>query len=471
MELVKRHPLAAITVLAAALRLPWLAVESLWYDETFTAWLADLPISRLIDATMGDVHPPTWYLIEWGMVRTFGNSEFSLRLVSGLAGVALVPVVYRLAAALGMTRRQQIAAALVTALAPFAVYYSTEARPYSLLMLAAALATLGLIERRWWLLVLGSVAALYLHNLAALYVAALAWLALYRYGKSSASAVALAFGTIALAWFPWFWFGLLPQTADVSNGFWVRPPTHGTPFYILSSLLFGQSGFIAVNTGLLAALLLLLARWDWSIAGLVFMPLALAVIASVVWRPVLIVRVMAPIAPILFIVVASALERRPLLSGLALVTVAVWFFNFVVHPDVGRPPAFHNLDSLVADLQPGDALYHGNLASYISMKYYLPDTPQTVWPQASDLSQSLTARTKKAMGMDQARFEAVKCNYRRWWVITASNPTTAPAEREYLTDLLARNDGQQVDIIKQSDLLDARVWLIKPNCRQEVAHG
>ena len=468
MALIKRYPLAAVTLLAASLRLPWLAVESFWYDETFTAWLAGLPLPHLIDATMGDVHPPTWYLIEWGMVQLFGNSEFSLRLVSALAGIALVPALYYLAAALGLDRRHCIITALVAALSPFAIYYSSEARPYSLLMLAAVLATLGLVERRWWLLIAGSVAALYLHNLAALYIAALGWLALYRY-KASAP-VFISFGVIALAWLPWFWFGLLPQTTDVSNGFWVRPPTYGTPAYILTALLFGQIGFVALNAGLLAGLLLLLANWNWSLAGLVFMPLALAVIASVMWRPVLIVRVMAPVAPILFILVATALDRRPLLATLALATVAVWFTAYIASPDVGRPPAFYHLDALTTNLRPDDGIYHGNLASYISMKYYLPDVDQIVWPQASDLSQSLTARTKSAMGMDQADFEAIKCEHARWWIITASNPTTAPAERDYLTHLLTTYDGRQVDILKQSELLDARLWLVEPACQEMTAH-
>lgn len=475
MELVRRavslskgRPLAAATLLAAALRLPWLAVESFWYDETFTAWLAGLPLSRLIDATMGDVHPPTWYLIEWGMVRLFGSSEFSLRLVSALAGIALVPAVYHLATALGLTRRQQITAALVTSLAPFAIYYSHEARPYSLLMLACTLATYATLKRRWWLLFVAAVAALYLHNLAALYVAALGWLALYRY-RFTAPVIA-TFSAIALAWLPWLLLGLLAQTADVSNGFWVRPPTYGTPAYILTSLLFGQAGFIALNAGLLAGLLLLLARWDWPMAGLVFMPLALAVIVSVVWRPVLIVRVMAPIAPVMFVLVATALDRRPLLAGLALFTVAVWFTAYMVHAEVGRPPAFYHFDALAANLRPGDGIFHGNLASYISLHYYLPDVDHVVWRQANDLSQSLTDQTKIAMQMNQASFEAVKCRHDRWWIITASNPTTAPAERQYLTDLLAANNGQQVDIIQQSDLLDARLWLVEPACGEMAAH-
>ncbi|NJN95677.1 MAG: hypothetical protein HC875_16980 [Anaerolineales bacterium] len=215
---------AFITALTALLRLPTLGLESFWYDETFTAWLAGLPLPNLVAATMGDVHPPTWYLIEWGMAHALGASEFSLRLVSALAGIALVPAVYRLASTFNVQRSNvPLAAALVTALAPFAVYYSQEARPYSLLMLVTTLATIGLLERRWWLLVAGSVFALYLHNLAVLYVAALVWLGLHRWRLEWR--MLGSFGLIGMIWSPWLIFGLLHQVSDVQNGFWVRPIT------------------------------------------------------------------------------------------------------------------------------------------------------------------------------------------------------------------------------------------------------
>lgn len=452
---LRRHPLLAITLLAAALRLPTLALESLWYDEIFTAWLAGLPISNLITATLGDVHPPTWYLIEWVVSHTLGTGEFSLRLVSALAGVALVPAVWRLAAALDLPRE---AAALVTALAPFGIYYSQEARPYSLLMLATTLATVGLLERRWWVLVLSASVALYLHNLAALYVAALVWLGLYRW--RSEWRMGGSFLLIGMIWSPWVILGLLHQVSDVQNGFWVRPPDLGTPAYILATLLFGQAGFIAVNAGLLSGLLLLLADWRKRIelTGLVVVTLGLGVILSVLIAPVLIVRVMAPLAPILYALVAPVISRHRLIASLALVTVVIWLAAYWLSPNVGRPPAFQGFENF--QLEKGDGIFHGNLASYITMRYYLPNVPQVVWRQANDLSQSLTDQTKEAMGMEQTTFESVKCQRPRWWIVTASNPTTAPAERAYISRLLTTYHGVQQAVIKQNELMDARLWLV-----------
>jgi len=363
----------------------------------------------------------------------------------------------------------QSAAALVTALAPFAIYYSQEARPYSLLMLAAALATVGLLERRWWLFISATVLALYLHNLAVLYVAALAWIGLYRWRLEWRMLGSLALS--GMIWLPWLLWGLLGQANDVQNGFWVRPPNIGTPAYILTALFWSESAaFLAVAAGLLTGLLLLLADWrkQLELAGLVAIPLGLAVILSVAVAPVLIVRVMAPLAPALYCLVAPALARSRLVAALALVAVTVWISAYWLSPNVGRLPAMQGMGKLALEYKPGDGIFHGNLASYITMRYYRPGIPQVVWKQADDLSQSLTDQTKAAMGMNQTTFETVKCQRPRWWIITASNPTTAPAERAYINDLLASNHAEQQAVIKQAELVDARLWLIdtRPVCAQ-----
>src|SRR5690606_16059505 len=61
----------ALFILAFALRVVGMWIPQLWYDENFTLILARLPFDRMIAATAGDVHPPLWYLIEWGWLRLF----------------------------------------------------------------------------------------------------------------------------------------------------------------------------------------------------------------------------------------------------------------------------------------------------------------------------------------------------------------------------------------------------------------
>src|SRR5271169_1273364 len=89
-------PLAALTVLAAVLRLSTLDLQSFWYDEAFT------PVHVLhpsLWATLRSmVHtentPPLWYVLAWADARVLGTGEVALRLPSALAGIATVPVAW-----------------------------------------------------------------------------------------------------------------------------------------------------------------------------------------------------------------------------------------------------------------------------------------------------------------------------------------------------------------------------------------
>jgi len=136
-------PLAALILLAAALRLATLTEQGFWYDEAFT------PVHVLhagLGATLKSfVHsentPPLWYLLAWADARVLGDGALALRLPSALAGIATVPVVWAIAGELAGRRAALIGAALV-AVNPLFVWYSQEARAYGLFVFFAALAML-----------------------------------------------------------------------------------------------------------------------------------------------------------------------------------------------------------------------------------------------------------------------------------------------------------------------------------------
>jgi mannosyltransferase len=140
-------PLAALIVLAAALRLSTLTLQSFWYDEAFT------PVHVLhagLGATLHSVvhsenTPPLWYLLAWVDARIFGDGALALRLPSALAGIATVPVVWALGNELAGRRVALIGAAIV-AVNPLFVWYSQEARAYGLFVLMSALAMLCFVR-------------------------------------------------------------------------------------------------------------------------------------------------------------------------------------------------------------------------------------------------------------------------------------------------------------------------------------
>ncbi len=140
-------PLAALTVLAALLRLTALGAQSLWYDEAFTPLHVLHPslFTTLESLPKTENSPPLWYLVEWFDYRLFGSGAFALRLPSAIAGIALVPVAWAIGRELA-DRAAAIACAALVAVGPLFVWYSQEARAYGLFMFTAGLAMLAFVR-------------------------------------------------------------------------------------------------------------------------------------------------------------------------------------------------------------------------------------------------------------------------------------------------------------------------------------
>ncbi len=136
-------PLAALTLLAAALRLSTLDLQSFWYDEAFTPVHVLHPslLATLRSVVHTENTPPLWYVVAWADSRVLGTGEVALRLPSALAGIATVPVAWMIGRELAGRRVALLTAALV-AVNPLFLWYSQEARAYSLFVLMAALAML-----------------------------------------------------------------------------------------------------------------------------------------------------------------------------------------------------------------------------------------------------------------------------------------------------------------------------------------
>ncbi len=204
-------PLAALTLLAAALRLSTLDLQSFWYDEAFT------PV-HVLHASLGAtlrtvVHtensPPLWYLLEWADSRVLGTGEVALRLPSALAGIATVPVAWAIGRELSGRRAAIICAALV-AVNPLFVWYSQEARVYALFVLTAALAMLCFLRalreptpRRIAAFALSGALALATHYFAVFLLAPMAvWLLWDRRTRRPALPAIAALAIVGLALTP-----------------------------------------------------------------------------------------------------------------------------------------------------------------------------------------------------------------------------------------------------------------------------
>ena len=199
-----QHALLLIVGLGALLRFATLGVQGFWLDEQVTVSLIQQgPIDLLKSVQAGESNPALYYLLAGGFEHVFGSSEFAVRSVSALVGTATIPVVYAAAKALASRRAGLIAAALA-ATSPLLIWYSQEARNYSLLVFVAALSFLCFVralderDQRWlWGWALTSALALATHYFAFfLIVPELAWLLVRRRGTRLDTV--LAAGVIAV---------------------------------------------------------------------------------------------------------------------------------------------------------------------------------------------------------------------------------------------------------------------------------
>ena len=138
--------LIGLILLAATVRFGTLGAKGFWGDEISTVDLVHRPLGHMLTG-IGNLEstPPLYYLVSWLWVKVFPSTEVGLRAIPAICGVALVPVAYWIGRELGSTRAATIAAALVAA-NPFLVWYSQEARSYSLLALLSAIALLLMLR-------------------------------------------------------------------------------------------------------------------------------------------------------------------------------------------------------------------------------------------------------------------------------------------------------------------------------------
>jgi 4-amino-4-deoxy-L-arabinose transferase-like glycosyltransferase len=140
--------LLALVAGAALLRFATLDVQSLSNDEAFTVAIASGSHGAIYDLVKAaESTPPLYYYLAWAWEEPFGIGETAMRLLPALFGTLLVPVTWA-AARETLSRRVAVIAALLVTVSPLLVWYSQEARAYSLFALLSTLGFLFFVRAR-----------------------------------------------------------------------------------------------------------------------------------------------------------------------------------------------------------------------------------------------------------------------------------------------------------------------------------
>lgn len=127
--------LVLIIISGSFLRFYKIGKESLWNDELASWEMSNREsLKKVISLAVSDIHPPGYPILLYFVIKYFGDSELWLRIPSAIAGIISIILIYLLGRRIYSVWEGLISSAFMAVLW-FPIYYSQEARAYSLLLL------------------------------------------------------------------------------------------------------------------------------------------------------------------------------------------------------------------------------------------------------------------------------------------------------------------------------------------------
>ena len=445
--------IAAILILAFFVRLLGIASRPIWYDEAFAILFSEKGLSAMLYGTLAptgagsaDIHPLGYYTFLWLWMKIFGESLVAVRLLSIIAGLVSVYLIYRIAFEALSDAKTALLGMLFAALAPFQIHYAQEIRMYSFLAMWLLLATYAYQRGsktgnwRWWGLFSISVAlAQYTHNLAAFYLIALAVLPVFQKNWRTLRAMIFAGLGALVLYFPWA-VQIPAQFSKVQNAYWVERPDISKLFTLLLVFITNTPLPTSLVAGVLAMALIIVIigfiqtlRYSrqtnekdglWLLYLSVAPPLLLFLFSQ--WRPVYIERALLPSGAIFCIWLAWVITKTNLpkaaqyaLLGLLGISSVLGIYQHITYHDFPYGP-FKGLDiSLQQRMELQDVIVHSNKLSMLPAMLFDRDLPQSfIGDQPGSSTDTLALATQQVLGIKaESDIQTATRNAERVWYI------------------------------------------------------
>lgn len=482
-----RKLFAILFSIAAIMRLTLIARAPLWYDENFTLILARLPFEKMIAATAGDVHPPLWYLLEWIMYHAAPSlPAWGIRIPALTFSLLAFVMFLKLCGTLHIPFRVRTLAAILMAILPMQLWYAQEGRMYAMLEFLVLATLYTGLNRKWFLYALSSIAMIYTQNYGMFYLAVIAILLINLDWATMRPVVISGVVTVA-CYTPWLYV-ITQQMSEISGRYWIMDAGLGAVLKTIY-MQFWSSSMLA--PGILTAyvftyIFLIIGLWyvisnkvtSWLIViTMAFAPLAVAIIVSAIWQPLLLFRPLIATSPFLYLIVAwpvtlvghlSFVNRQSLYAACFAIPITMfgisgYYQNVAAMKGEGAvSPLLTSLDYVRANWQPGDVLYYTDDGPMINIMPYT-DLPQYRMPGCDEkigyapVLGSLSDSTRNAIGANIAQLSEVP--HTRAWVFAPRSPLHPQCYETQIASIAP--EGEQIILVDDNEYLSSGVWLVE----------
>lgn len=392
---------ALIMAAGAILLFTGITRESLWYDESYTAAIANHTLVDIINITGGDSHPPLYYLMLRVFRLVFGNSVLSLRTFSVLGALALA------AWGIGPVRRALgdrtgLIYSIVTLSLPITLAMAQETRMYTWAAFwVTGSALYGYLAHRdsktrdWAIFGLCSLAAAYTHYyalLAVLMIFALLLLGFIIEKKKVLPFLCVA-GAVVAGYIPWL-IKLAGQMSRVTGSYWIPKVTGQViknvfvyPFSNKFSIPQSQSlvslAFLLVAVLILWGIISRIIRRDESVkmailaTGAYILTIGAGIVASNVIRPVLVERYMIPVLGLFILGLSYGVANlgkkvMPVIACVLIMAVSVPQTYYTMTNRFNGPMT-EAAAYLTPQIEAGDVFVHTDEHTLGTFCYYFPN--------------------------------------------------------------------------------------------------
>lgn len=386
-----------LVCVACALRVYRLTGYDVWFDEAY-AILSSINIQEyLVKGIFLDTSPPLYQLVLHGWIALFGSGITSVRLVSVLCGAGAIPLIYCIARYC-YDKKTAVVSALLLTFSPLHVWYSQEARSYSLnvfLTMACVWCALRVCheyKRKWMILFCGLFfGAIYVHYYNAFIVLPAAMIVFFRNPMKRWKLLCVMF----FASIPVLYL-LFYHSVRVKDMFWFQGERLRAFLVILQNYALGFNALTIFYWMALGIMLFLLVLWfahknksPLLVVYIVLVPFITYVVSWVV--PVFVVRLYLVFLPYYYIAISWALiSMRTRLGKVALGACLgsmmmislisyythAYFSPLEYHYGVTEKRSFAPLVEFIRkDVRPNDLIAHASQSTLQPLLYYFREIP------------------------------------------------------------------------------------------------